>query len=74
MRKLTNDGLASVVRLVEKEAASSIEEKEEDKMIIHLTKLDKKAFDQINQLIDTYLKVKETNQENLSIKRSMKQV
>lgn len=65
VRKLTNDGLASLVRLVEKELPHAIDDSDPEKIEIKLTLIDRKFYDQINQLIDTYLKVRETNQENL---------
>jgi hypothetical protein len=52
--------------LVEKECPNAIEEVESDRLQIRIHKIDKKTFIQINALIDTFLKVKETNQENLN--------
>jgi translation initiation factor 2 beta subunit (eIF-2beta)/eIF-5 len=61
-----------LVRLVEKELPTAIDNSDQDKLEINLTVIDKKFYDQINQLIDTYLKVRETNQENLNIKKGLK--
>mmetsp|Transcript_85 Transcript_85/g.73 ORF Transcript_85/g.73 Transcript_85/m.73 type:complete len:252 (+) Transcript_85:10-765(+) len=70
IKRLTNDGLSSLVRLIEKELPSAVSSSDPDKLEIKLTTIDRKFFQQINQLIDTYLKVKETNQENLILKKS----
>ena len=69
VRKLQNDGLASLVRLVQKECAASIKENDDNIEII-LASLDRKTYEQINRLIDTFLKVKETNQENIELKKN----
>lgn len=69
VKKLQNDGLASLVRLVEKYCPASIRETE-DNIEIMLVHIDKNTYEQINRLIDTFLKVKETNQENLENKKS----
>lgn len=69
VKKLQNDGLASLVRLVQKECPNAIKETE-DNIEIMLLSLDKKTHEQINRLIDTFLKVKETNQENLELKKN----
>ena len=69
VKKLQNDGLASLVRLVQKECPNSIKETE-DNIEIVLGSLDRKTFEQINRLIDTFLRVKETNQENLEQKKA----
>ena len=68
VKKLQNDGLASLVRLVQKDCPSSIKETDEH-IEIMLCNLDKKTHEQINRLIDTFLRVKETNQENLDVKK-----
>ncbi len=54
-----------MVRLIEKELPKAIIDSDPEKLEIKLTLIDRKFYDQINQLIDTYLKVRETNQENL---------
>ena len=69
VKKLQNDGLASLVRLVQKECPNSIKESD-DNIEIVLGSLDRKTYEQINRLIDTFLKVKETNQENLEQKKN----
>ena len=69
VKKLQNDGLASLVRLVQKECPASIKETDDNIEII-LGSLDRKTYEQINRLIDTFLKVKETNQENLEQKKN----
>jgi len=69
IKKLQNDGLASLVRLVQKECPISIHENE-DNIEITLSQLDRKTFENINKLIDTFLKVKETNAENLENKKN----
>ncbi len=69
VRKLQNDGLASLVRLVQKECAASIKENDDNIEII-LAALDRKTYEQINRLIDTFLKVKESNQENIELKKN----
>ncbi len=46
---LANDGLASVVRLVQKECPSCIEDLNEDKLMIRITGIDRKTYEQINQ-------------------------
>ena len=69
IKKLQNDGLASLVRLVQKECPNSIHENE-DNIEITLSQLDRKTFENINKLIDTFLKVKETNAENLENKKN----
>jgi hypothetical protein len=70
VKRLANDGLASLVRLVQKECPSSIEDVDDEKLMIKITDLDRKTYEQINQLIDTFLRVRETNQENLGNKRA----
>ncbi len=69
VKRLANDGLASLVRLVQKECPSSIEDLDDEKLLIKIPCLDRKTYEQINQLIDTFLRVRETNQENLGNKR-----
>lgn len=69
VKKLQNDGLASLVRLVQKECPNSIKESD-DNIEIVLGSLDRKTYEQINRLIDTFLRVKETNQENLEQKKN----
>lgn len=68
VKKLQNDGLASLVRLVQKECPDSIKESD-DNIEIFLASLDRKTYEDINRLIDTFLRVKETNQENLEQKK-----
>lgn len=71
VRRLANDGLASLVRLIQKDCPNSIEENfSQEKLKIDLTEVDRKTYEQINALIDTFLKVRETNQENLGNKRA----
>ena len=53
---LSNEGLASLVRLVEKEFPTAI--KIAEKIEIQLTLIDKKCYDKMNLLIDTYNSLK----------------
>ena len=71
VKKLQNDGLVSLVRLVQKDCPNSIRETE-DNIEITLANLDKKTYLQMNRLISTFLKVKERNQENLDQKKNSK--
>ena len=71
VKKLQNDGLASLVRLVQKDCPNSIKETDDNIEII-LSSLDRKTYLQMNRLISTFLKVKERNQENLELKKSQK--
>ena len=71
VKKLQNDGLASLVRLVQKDCPNSIKETDDNIEII-LISLDRKTYLQMNRLISTFLKVKERNQENLELKKSQK--
>jgi len=64
IKKLQNEGLANLVRLVQKECPNSVNENEEN-IEITLSILDRKTYEKINSLIDTYLKGKDTNQENI---------
>ncbi len=48
VKRLANDGLASVVRLIQKECPDSIEDLDDDRLQIKTTRLNKKTFDQIN--------------------------
>lgn len=68
IKKLQNDGLVSLVRLVQKTCPQSIRENEENIEII-LADIDRKTYEQMKRLINTFLKVKETNQENLENKK-----
>ena len=71
VKKLQNDGLVSLVRLVQKDCPSCIKETEDNIEII-LGSLDRKTYIQMNRLISTFLKVKEKNQENLELKKNSK--
>ena len=71
VKKLQNDGLASLVRLVQKDCPNCIKETEDNIEII-LGSLDRKTYLQMNRLINTFLKVKEKNQENLELKKNSK--
>ena len=71
VKKLQNDGLVSLVRLVQKDCPGSIKETDDNIEII-LESLDRKTYLQMNRLISTFLKVKERNQENLELKKNSK--
>ena len=71
VKKLQNDGLVSLVRLVQKDCPGSIKETD-DNIEILLGNLDRKTYLQMNRLISTFLKVKEKNQENLELKKNSK--
>jgi hypothetical protein len=45
---LANDGLASVVRLVQKECPNCIEDLNDEKLMIRITEIDRKTYEQIN--------------------------
>ena len=82
IRKLSNEGLAAVykiyfyilfkriqlVRLIQKECSQAIEDVDSEKLQIRVDSLDRKTFEQINQLIDTLTKVREINTDTLSKK------
>ena len=69
VKRLQNDGLVSLVRLVQKDCPNSIKETDDNIEII-LESLDRKTYLQMNRLISTFLKVKEKNQENLELKKN----
>ena len=69
IRRLTHKGLAALVRLIQKECAQAIEDLDIEKLQIRVDLIDRKTFDQINQLIDTLTKVKEINQDALGGKK-----
>ena len=71
VKKLQNDGLVSLVRLVQKDCPNSIKETDDNIEII-LESLDRKTYLQMNRLISTFLKVKEKNKENLELKKNSK--
>ena len=71
VKKLQNDGLVSLVRLVQKDCPRCIKETDDNIEII-LGSLDRKTYFQMNRLISTFLKVKEKNQENLELKKNSK--
>ena len=71
VKKLQNNGLVSLIRLVQKDCPSSIKETD-DNIEILLGNLDRKTYLQMNRLISTFLKVKERNQENLELKKNSK--
>ena len=71
VKRLQNDGLASLVRLVQKDCPNSIKETDDNIEII-LGSIDRKTYLQMNRLISTFLKVKEKNQENLELKKNSK--
>ena len=71
VKKLQNDGLVSLVRLVQKDCPNSIKETDDNIEII-LESIDRKTYLQMNRLISTFLKVKEKNQENLELKKNSK--
>jgi hypothetical protein len=71
VKRLQNDGLVSLVRLVQKDCPNSIKETDDNIEII-LESLDRKTYLQMNRLISTFLKVKEKNQENLELKKNSK--
>ena len=49
VQNLSADGLASLVRLVQKEKPQAIDDLDRERMQITIKKLDKKTYDQINQ-------------------------
>jgi molybdenum cofactor biosynthesis enzyme MoaA len=57
-----------LVRLIQKECASALEDIDNEKLQIRIDSLDRKTFEQINQLIDTLSKVRETNGDNIGKK------
>jgi hypothetical protein len=57
-----------LVRLIQKECSTALEDIDNEKLQIRIDSLDRKTFDQINQLIDTLTKVRETNGENIGKK------
>jgi hypothetical protein len=57
-----------LVRLIQKECSSALEDIDNEKLQIRIDSLDRKTFEQINQLIDTLTKVRETNGENIGKK------
>ena len=71
VKRLQNDGLVSLVRLVQKDCPNSIKETDDNIEII-LGSIDRKTYLQMNRLISTFLKVKEKNQENLELKKNSK--
>ena len=71
VKRLQNDGLVSLVRLVQKDCPNSIKETDDNIEII-LESLDRKTYLQMNRLISTFLKVKEKKQENLELKKNSK--
>ena len=71
IKRLQNDGLVSLVRLVQKNCPNSIKETDDNIEII-LASLDRKTYLQMNKLINTFLKVKEKNQENIELKKITK--
>ena len=71
VKRLQNDGLVSLVRLVQKDCPNSIKETD-DNIEIVLSSIDRKTYLQMNRLISTFLKVKEKNQENLELKKNSK--
>ena len=71
VKRLQNDGLVSLVRLVQNFCPGCIKETDDNIEII-LGSLDRKTYLQMNRLISTFLKVKERNQENLELKKNSK--
>ena len=71
VKRLQNDGLVSLVRLVQNFCPGWIKETDDNIEII-LGSLDRKTYLQMNRLISTFLKVKERNQENLELKKNSK--
>ena len=71
VKKLQNDGLVSLVRLVQKDCPRCIKETDDNIEIIWGS-LDRKTYFQMNRLISTFLKVKEKNKENLELKKNSK--
>ncbi len=49
VKLLANDGLASLVRLIQEECPNSIEDVDDEYLQIKLSDLEKKTYDQINQ-------------------------
>jgi uncharacterized protein YaaW (UPF0174 family) len=60
--------ILKLVRLIQKECSQALEELDSEKLQIRVDSIDRKTFDQINQLIDTLSKLKETNMDNLGKK------
>lgn len=56
------------MRLIQKECAQAIDDIDSEKLQIRVDSLDRKTYEQINQLIDTLIKVREINQDNMGKK------
>jgi uncharacterized protein YaaW (UPF0174 family) len=54
--------------LIQKECSQAIEDIDTEKLQIRVDSLDRKTYEQINQLIDTLIKVREINQDNMGKK------
>ncbi len=54
--------------MIQKECAIALEDIDSEKLQIRVDSIDRKTFDQINQLIDTLAKVRETNADNIGKK------
>ncbi len=53
------------MRLIQKECAAALEDIDNEKLQIRVDSLDRKTFDQINQLVDTLSKVRETTGDSM---------
>jgi hypothetical protein len=49
IRKLSNEGLASLVRLIQKECLNAIEDLDNERLQIKIDNLDRKTYDHANQ-------------------------
>lgn len=55
VRKLSNEGLAAFVRLVQKECPSAFEDLDAEKVQVRVDYLDKPTFGSLQNLLDSYL-------------------
>lgn len=68
IRKLGNEGLAAMVRLIQKECSQALEDLDTEKLQIRVDSIDRRTFEQINQLIDTLSKIKDSDNLGKKIK------
>ncbi len=68
IRKLTNEGLAALVRLIQKECAQALEEIDSEKLQIRVDSIDRRTYENILQLIESLSKIKDQSFDNVNKK------
>ena len=55
VRKLSNEGLAAFVRLIQKQCSSAFDDLDQEKVQVKVDYIDKHTYELVQQLLDEYL-------------------